>query len=293
MIKKLIFLLFAGALLPGSVAAQQYTITAPSKILKAEITDERFDLSGICTRNNRWYVIADKPFNHFLYHIDTAGGKVTGKGRLSVNVPARLDMEGVDAYSEGFFFCDERHSSVYFFNGRDVSPVKMDWGAINIDSWGNRGLEGLAIDTVNNMIYLGKERQPKKLFRVPFSGGKVEEAMVGLTREKQFQVADLKYRDGFLYILDRANYRVLKVNISGERISAVLDYSKVLNHRGEKFYSKARYPMAEALLLTPSSVIIGLDNNGDELNNENFWVKQSGLAGDKPVILFFSRPEQF
>ncbi|MCF8309269.1 MAG: SdiA-regulated domain-containing protein [Bacteroidales bacterium] len=286
-------ILTALSILGLSQETAHYRVEKPLQILDAAIDNKRFDLSGICSKDGKWWVVADKPWNHFLYRIDTLNNRALLDTKTDVSSPGKLDMEGVDYGGESFFFCDERHSRVFQYHRGEVHRLSLDWGAINFDSWRNKGLEGIAFDPGNQMIYLGKERQPQKFFKVPASGGKIQEILKEVTAGHDFQVADLKYDSSYLYVLDRKNYRVLKVNVPAQSLKAVLDYGNVMNHKGEKFYENSRYPMAEALMFEHNRLIIGLDNNGEQLNKKNKWVKRSKLEGNNPVIIIFERPQHF
>ncbi len=279
--------------LPLCGHSQVFKANNPSQLLEVKITNKRFDLSGIASDDKAWYVIADKPYNHFLYEIAISNEQVVLKDKRNLPVSGLIDLEGVDYAGGAFFFCNERDSHVYRFDDGKWEVLNIDWGDLENDQWGNKGLEGIAIDSLKQVIFLGKERQPQKIFETGIKGGPVKEVFTEISRTNNFHVSDLKMRGKYLYILDRNKYRVIKINTVSEEISSQFDYSEVLNYKNEKFYQRARYPMAEALLLTENQVIIGLDNNGKRFNSKNKFIKQAGLKGRNPVIIIFERPEAF
>ncbi|MCF8232619.1 MAG: SdiA-regulated domain-containing protein [Bacteroidales bacterium] len=270
-----------------------YRMEKPLHIMEVVVSEERFDLSGICLKGDNWWVVADKPWNHFLYRVDTLNNQVVLETKTDVSVSGRMDLEGIDYAENGFFFCNERSSAVFKYHRGEVTRLALEWDSIEFESWGNTGLEGIAFDSENQTIYLGKERQPQKIFKTKADGGKVREVLKKLTSEHDFQISDLKYDSSYLYVLDRKNYRVLKIDVSEQLLKAVLNYGNVMNHNGEKFYENTRYPMAEALMFDQNRLIIGLDNNSNNFNEKNKWVKQANLEGNNPVIIIFERPQHF
>lgn len=286
-----IFLLMAW--FSGSLFAQTIRAEEPIKIIEVKVTDERFDLSGICAADSNWYVVADKPRNHFLYKIDTIGNNASLQSKTDITVGGIIDIEGVDYSGGKFFFIEERQSRVFLFHKKQTEQIPIQWGEFKPDTWGNRGFEGIAADEDKKLLFIGKERQPAKLFKLPINGGPIAEVFEDFSDKNDFHVSDLKIEGKYLYVLDRNNYRVLKMDRDKESLIRAFDYSHILNYEGQKFYRKARYPMAEALLLTKNEIVIGLDNNGDSFNSDNRFVKQAGLEGVNPVIIIFERPELF
>ena len=286
-----IFLLMA--CLSGSLFAQIIRAEEPIRIIEVRVTNERFDLSGICAADSSWYVVADKPRNHFLYKIDTNGNSASLQSKTDIALGGILDIEGVDYSGRKFFFIEERQSRVFLFHKKQTEQIPIQWGEFKPDTWGNRGFEGIAADEDKKLLFIGKERQPAKLFKLPITGGPIIEVFKGFSEKYDFHVSDIKIEGEYLYVLDRKNYRILKLDRDKEILIRAFDYSHILNHKGQKFYRKARYPMAEALLLTKSEIVIGLDNNGDSFNSDNRFVKQSELEGINPVIIIFERPEFF
>ena len=76
--------------------------------------------------------------------------------------------------------------------------------------------------------------------------------------------SDMKYENGFLYMLER----------NGSCVS-----------------EPSKYGMAEALLLTKDEIWIGIDNNGLEASKGA--EDRFGIKGNQPSILRFKRPTGF
>lgn len=291
--RRSLFVLLFLITLNGVGVSQQYVVENPVKILEVDISERRFDLSGLCSDGEHWFVNADKPWNDFVYKVDSANNQVFLEDKYELNVDGRLDLEGIDYADNTFFLCDERQSRVLTYSKGVTKQLELNWQNADPARWGNAGLEGIAVDSESNKIFLGKEREPQLIFEVSINGGDVRQILTDLTTENDFHISDLKYEKEHLFVLDRNNYRILKIDLIDQKIEAEFDYSQVLNHNGEKFYTNSRYPMAEALLLTPERLLIGLDNNGESFNEKNKWIRKAGLKGRNPVIIIFERPKQF
>lgn len=291
--RRSIFVLLFLITLNNVSVSQQYDVENPLKILEVKVSEKRFDLSGLCSDGEHWYVNADKPWNHFIYKVDTANNQILLEDKYKLDDDGRLDLEGIDYADNTFFFCDERQSRVLTYNKGETKQWELNWQNADPSRWGNAGFEGIAVDSQSNRIFLGKERDPQKIFKVSINGGEIRRILTDLTIENDFHISDMKYEKKHLFVLDRDNYRILKINLINQKIEGEFDYSQVLNHDEEKFYTNSQYPMAEALLLTPERLLIGLDNNGESFNEKNKWIRNAGLEGRNPVIIIFERPKQF
>lgn len=273
--------------------SQQYKAKRPRNILEVVVSEKRFDLSGICSNGEKWFVNADKPWNHFIYKVDSANNQFFLENKYELNADGRLDLEGIDYANNTFFLCDERQSRVLTYNKGKTTQLELNWQNVDPARWGNAGFEGIAVDSKSNRIFLGKERDPQLIFEVSINGDDIRQILTDLTTENDFHISDMKYEKEHLFVLDRDNYRILKIDLINQKIEGEFDYSQVLNHNDEKFYTKSQYPMAEALLLEPERLVIGLDNNGESFNKKNKWIRKAGLKGRNPVIIIFERPKKF
>jgi len=291
--RRSIFVLIFFITLNSISYSQQYKTKSPRKILEVVVSERRFDLSGLCSADEKWVVNADKPWNHFIYRVDSANNQIFLENKYKLNADGRLDLEGIDYADNTFFLCDERQSRILTYKKGETNQLELNWQNVDPARWGNAGFEGIAVDSKSNRIFLGKERDPQLIFEVSINGGDLRQILADLTTENDFHISDMKYEKEHLFVLDRDNYRILKIDLTNQKIEGEFDYSQVLNHNEEKFYINSRYPMAEALLLTPEQLLIGLDNNGESFNEKNKWIRKAGLKGRNPVIIIFDRPKQF
>ncbi len=258
---------------------------------------KRFDLSGIVQYNDSIYVIADKEWNNHIYKLDTSvtGFKVSSIKELCIK--ESFDIEGLDIIGDNFCFINEIKNDFYIVKANSCKPKKIsiEWEKYGIDrtGWGNKGFEGLAVDNENNILYLAKEREPRQIFKVDLKTGEISEPFAKMIRSDKigYDIADLKYENGFLYILERGIGLVTKINVNTNKKES-LSFQHIVLKDGQRLFKNrnADFGMAEALLLTKDEIWVGLDNNGDKVTD---YGKSLGLKGDKPVILIFKRPKGF
>ena len=284
----------------ASLMAQPVEYSAESyhpELFRIEKPDnKRFDFSGMVRWNQTLYGLADKPWNIWLYELTMQENEYFSvMERIPVIFDGKADFEAIDWLDSCFYVADERASKVVkVVVKKDTvtsAVLELLWD-VDVSSWGNAGIEGLAVDKNENMIYIAKERDPARLFRISIKENLVTEFLLEMDISDE-DISDMKIQDGFLYLLNRAKYRVLKFSLDTRKHLATFDYSGVLHAQNQKFYQVARYPMAEALLIDDKEIWIGLDNNGRSFNDENSYVRQSGLEGSNPVLIRFKRPEQF
>ncbi len=299
---QIIFLLF----LLGSCAVTQVQKQTVKKlkfrttnaIKQLDTQDEkRFDLSGIVRHRNSIYVIADKEWNNHLYKIDTTANNFTVTSARKLPPKAKVDYEGIDVCKNKYFIIEEGENDVYEadFLSNEMIKIEIPWEKYNIDrtNWGNKGFEGIAYDCKNEILYLAKERQPRRIYKVDLKTKVISEPFPNIINinEQGYDITDMKFENGALYILERGKGLVTKINIK-TNIKKSLSFHHIVLKNRKRLYNNSNpdYGMAEALLLTENEIWIGLDNNGNEVSE---YGKSFGLRGNKPVILIFDRPAGF
>ncbi len=260
---------------------------------------KRFDLSGLVYSNEKLFVVADKKWDRFIYQIDTTTTEfsITKNIELCSN-RKHLDLEGIDANDSLFFVSDEGKNKIFFVhkNSCELTMLDLDWekNGIDLGKNDNDGFEGLALDSENQILYIVKERSPRRLFAVDLKTGTITEPFKNIlfSDKKNQDFADCKYENGFLYLLERRQRRLLRLDIaSGNTYS--YSYKNSINPNGKQLYqtNKPQYGIAEALLLTDTQIWIGLDNNG---NNTTKTAQALGFKDNNhPVIICFERPADF
>lgn len=221
----------------------------------------------------------------------------------------RLDLEGAARCGTDVYLINERLRDVLRFDlsKKAFNRVPLDLMAYPrmLEGGANAGLEGIAIDCEKQIMYLAKEREPRfiltvdmKTWRIIFekdlppanrAGQRVIDFITGdglMTLTTDF--SDLFFRGGFLYVVERSEYQVAKVDPATMTVVARVSYWKTekdLYTTGEPF------GLAEALFITDEYVIVGFDNNKNPLSI--FTMQKYGVSGNVGAIAYFKRPKDF
>ena len=250
-----------------------------------------FDLSGIVNIDNNLYVVNDKYWSQYFYQIHFEGNTFKVMDSLALGIDHASDIEAIDyCPNQGIFFSDEEFNTVYLLeNG--ASKIIFSKERLDPDqNWGtNKGLEGLAVDCENQILYLAKERQPRFVISFDLKLNSIKEIIY--LEEPTGDISDLKIENGFLYILERKENLIAKMDLNTKSIVSKVSYKDTCSRPEGKFYDGTDFGLAEALMLTPDEIWIGLDNNG--LFFSDYAQKTFALTGNQPVILKFQRPEGF
>ncbi|MEQ6118351.1 SdiA-regulated domain-containing protein [Reichenbachiella sp. MALMAid0571] len=251
----------------------------------------RFDLSGIVVMNGKYYINADKEQDNFIYEIGFYSNKWHIKSKIPLNIEELLDLEAIDYCNGKFYLANEKNGNIYSkpISGKAIT-LPIDFNGEKPWEWKNAGWEGLANDCANNILYLVKERQPRKIFKVNLSSNKVVDTF-NIPETESNDFADAKFENGFLYLLERNGNFVTKVNPDTHEVIQKVSYKQICSNKEGKLFAPSTFGMAESLLLTAEEIWIGLDNNGLEVSG--YASKKYGIKGNGPVIIKFKRPEGF
>ena len=255
----------------------------------------RFDISSLTGKNGKMYCIADKPDTRDIYEFDTLKGKFFITRALETKINTEdLDIEAVDFVGDKFIIADEIHDLIYFQDGGGFTPLKIDFTVLGEDmkfwSGNNAGIEGLTVDNTNYRLYIAKERDPRRIFVYEMKVGKLSAPFDDVVLGNDGDISDLCYENGFLYILDRQNCLVRRLNVKTKQ-SNYVSFRKFSND-GQVHNYHADFGMAEALWLTKDAIFIGFDNNEDPVTD--FGAKVGLEKGStKPSVFVFKRPKGF
>ena len=262
------------------------------------LDNERFDLSGIAFNGKDVFVNADKKWNNKIYRIDTFSNSFKIISEIELCPDGKIDFEGIDYFNNHFYMIEEWENDVFKIDPTNckLEKIEINWNKLNIkdDEWGNKGLEGLSIDCENEILYIAKERQPRRIFKINLKTNEISEPFTDILniQKEGYDISDMKYENGFLYILERGRGLVTKINPVTKETKSV-SFNHIVFKKGQRIYKNKHqeYGMAEALLLTKNQIWIGLDNNGDFVSD---YGKSLGLKqNNKPVIIVFERPKGF
>ena len=248
-----------------------------------------FDLSGIAQIKQNYYIVGDKQYTRQLYRVELKNQSFHILDSLSLEYNEKSDIEAVDyCENNSVYFTNELSNQAFQYSEGRLQVV-FDSKQLNTVDWGsNKGLEGIAVDCANQIIYLAKEREPR--FILIYDLEKQEILDISM-KDSVGDISDLKFEKGFLYILERNENLVAKMDVNTLKIVSRVSYKNTCSNPRGKLYEGTKYGMGEALLLTPDEIWIGLDNNG--LSFSNHASETYGLSGNSPVIIKFKRPAGF
>lgn len=313
--------------------------TEPSDDVRPELELKRLlfaksahELSGLAATqpgSTDLLTVADEAEDHFIYRIKYSdGGKryrleptidLTKLKGYDVYVKSlkdetrvaekdrRLDFEGLAVCGTTIYAINERVRQVLVIDKTSLTRAPINFSGYEdlFAGEANAGFEGIAADCESGLLFVAKEREPRRIFTIEIktwtligdydvtqserSGQKVINPWTGnglLTLSPDF--ADLTFDGGFLYALERNTYEIAKIDPKAFTVVARVSYLKAekgLYETGEPF------GIAEGLSLTKDEIVIGLDHNGSPISGTA--AKRTGIKGDFGSILVFKRPAGF
>ena len=226
-----------------------------------EVSRGRFDISSLTGRDGKIYAIADKPNTRDIYEVDTLKGKfyLTLAYKTTNITSEDLDFEVIDVLGDKFILADEIHDLLYVQRSKgaeEFDSLRINFTSLGEDmrlwSGNNAGIEGMTVDNKNYLLYIAKERNPRRMFVYDMKKGKLTAPYDKEILPDDGDISDLCYENGFLYILDRQNCLVRKFDVKTKK-SVYASFRKFSNN-GTLHNYHADYGMAEALWLTKDAV---------------------------------------
>ena len=263
-----------------------------------EVSSKQFDLSGFGTYKGKKICIADKLWTTDIYYFDTTSNgefllSICAKGLDSTS--SKCDIEAVDTYNDRLVISAEIENQIFIQNDKgefELLPADFTKVESDLSKWGasNAGIEGFAVDSQNNTIYFAKERDPRRLFSYDITKNEFHTDFDDVIKGDDGNISDMQYLDGYLYILDRANCLVVRLDVNTKE-KTQYSFRKYSNNGKEHIYT-AKFGMAEALLVTDDAIFIGFDNNNAPVSK---YGEEIGLKpGSRlPSIFVFKRPQGF
>jgi hypothetical protein len=305
---------------------------APQSVL-FDSGKEGLEISGVAAVGEDLLIVSDDADQHFLYKLvhkkkedrvkftpayDLTAlkgwDKVQAAMKEAVLVPQkgrRLDLEGLAA-------CPAQHT-VYIANedvrqilvldteAKSIAVAAIDFTGFKplFDGGANAGFEGVAADCAHGTLYVAKERDPRRIFKVDANSWKVVDDFDIPYSERQGQkvidfksgaglmdlspdIGDLAFDGGYLYAIERNTYEITKVDPATKQVVDRVSY-----YQTEKPLYETHEPfgLAEALHLTPTEIWLGLDNNNSPATH--YTAKTYGYKGSGGAFLVFPRPKGF
>lgn len=248
---------------------------------------EKFDLSGLAMDSNGTvYAISDREKHDHIYKLDWDSGRLTKYLKFGIN--ETLDIEAIDICGDSFYISNEKTDSIFMIRKDEpIQKIKISAKDTGVEKYffnGNKGFEGMAIDCENQIMYLAKEREPRFLLTVDLKIKKILKKWDIPMPVGSFDYSEAKYESGFLYVIERMPMLVTKINPKTEQVVAKYSYQNMEKGPGY-LYGPAVNTFGEALLLTPTEIWIGFDNNGLKATNSS--QKELGLRGRAPLVMRF------
>lgn len=93
--------------------------------------------------------------------------------------------------------------------------------------------------------------------------------------------------------MERQSYSVAKIDPHSEKVVARVTFNRLRDDGEALCKGDKGYGTAEALLMAPDQLLIGIDNTGKRINMHNSWARQFKLKGDLSAIVRLARPNGF
>jgi len=276
-----------------------------------QINSEKYELSGFAL-HPKYGVICIQDENNELSTLDTVSWSLNSISQLNIK---NSDLEGIDFCGDNIYILNERSSEAYIFDQQSLNPIFIYYESFEKEhemkfqreKWFNAGFEGIAMDCANDLLYLIKERTAKDvndnryILEIDTKNGKILRKLEIPALSPNPDFADAKFERGpngepFLYLLERNDYMVARLNLQNMDLQRVsfLPYAATPDKKQNLYKTEnPQFGIAEALLLTPTQIWVGLDNNQMPVNKRNKWIKQYQLKGKAPLILIMDRPLNF
>jgi len=305
----------------------------PTKIAVASSAE--FELSGLAIANGTTYVVSDESSHHYIYQVRPLTAPEQNKNTTlytftlvpAINLktyaatltglspdqkPKRIDFEAIAVCDGVFYLADERVRQIVEVK-QEKEQTRFRVLPINFSSFkdlasggDNAGFEGVALDCDNDVLFVAKERSPRRIFKIDLKKGTLlsDHDLKGSDRSGQkvihpfnggnglmeisADISDLYYTDGFLYVLERSTYEIAKVDPKTMKVVGRVSYFTTTKHA---YQTGEPFGLAEALALTDKEIVLAFDNGGNRLTHQ--FSKTFGPEGNKGIIITFERPKGF
>ena len=178
------------------------------------------------------------------------------------------DGEGLAIDNQGrVYFCEEADRWILRCEPKTgaVELLEIDWSSVT--NWfstdRNSSFEGIAVD--GNRLWVANERKIGRIILVDLPSLKVVEdfqvAPVGITDE-DIHYSDLCFFDGFLWVLCRENFMVLKVDPKTHATLGQYDYRAIERSTPNVYAQPFNVGFMEGLWVDATSIWLVADNNG-------------------------------
>ena len=316
------FLIFLTTL-TASVTAAKPTVRPELELIGVAFEHGSHELSGAAIEDGQLLIVSDEPTDTAIFatpyplKLSPPSGHKAARFALKPLIElenlqdfrqSRLDLEGIAICPDTIYLANERAREIFAINRKtqklSVVPLVFNHQAM-AEGGPNAGFEGVACDCQGNILYLAKERDPRRLlaFSLPDgrllkegdaavsdrAGQKVIEPKTGqglITISPDF--ADLAFEAGFLYGLERNTHEIVKLDPKTFEPLARVSY---FTYEVELYDTGEPYGTAELLVIKNDMILVGFDNNGTPLSS--IARQKYGVEGPHGAIFQFKRPQGF
>lgn len=180
----------------------------------------------------------------------------------------RYDTEGLSVDSQGrLYTCEEANRWILRFDPSRgvVERLPIDWSTVRryFSSDANASFEGVAVGD-DQRLYVANERNSARIFVVDLRTFEIIDHFAVSPRGSGFDFlhySDLCWHRGFLYVLCRHQYVILKVDPSTHRVLAEYRYKKLENSPEHRYQSRYPTGIMEGLAVDDQNFWLLTDNN--------------------------------
>ena len=256
--------------------------------------------SGIALVKGKIHFVSDNQDDVSIYLLKRKGPLYTARPAQLFDFPELpstrgdhpLDLEGLLYHEGNFYTVDERNRRIYRISkqGRftllshDIARYNAVKG-ISFSRKPNAGFEGIACDETGSTFYIANEREKATIYILKKSGNRLVTASHIFLKDLNgggSDISDLFYENGRLYILNRRERRILKLDLKSLEIQQAYSYGAVT----KGLYPSPRdYGFAEALTMDGDKMYLLLDSNGTAFSEDN--------GGTHGALILLPRPAGF
>lgn len=256
--------------------------------------------SGIALVRGRIHCVSDNPEDLSIFLLKRKGPGYSARplqlfdlsGLPSMRLAHSLDLEGLLYHGGNFFTVDERNRLVYRISkqGRftlishDIDRYNAAKG-IRFSPHPNAGFEGIACDETGSTFYIANEREKPTVYILKKTGHRLFTTSHFFLEDINgggSDISDLFYEKGHLYILNRKERRILKLNPKSFEVRRTYSYRSVTDGL---YYSSQEYGFAEALAMDRNKIYLLLDSNG--------FPFRGSTDGRHGALIILPRPADF
>ena len=282
---------------------------------------KKVELSGMALKDGDLFLIGDKLKDHYIYKAEVNKNNLMLKPYINFKelsgyypfllktifsrqggrfIKYPLDLEGITYCDDTWYLVNEQARQIIKIQNNQIEVLDVNFSKI-FEQIGyslpemktNAGLEGIAIDCNNGIIYLAQEREPRKIIVLNLTSLKLVDFFdIPAIRDDYPDFSDLYFENNHLYILERNHYLITKIDPTNKKIIQRISFSNLDNFQLKSLYKTTKkFGMAEGLTMDRKSIYICLDNNKTKLSEEaknTFRVKKG-----EGVLLKFERPVNF